>query len=161
MTWKADLRAHDGRLSERLLTKEPADAEAHFRRLLAHDDLAGQPIAARLVSSITGTAIYFSRFDRDIGDGRIHPDAPLDLFRQGDGTQEATLWLPPHRVPHDWEADPRQLAECLKEWHGLPGWSRQRAADELRVPMSTYNGWCAGRVAEMERLIRRAMTLIR
>jgi hypothetical protein len=41
-----------------------------------------------------GTAIYFSRFDLLFGGGRIHPQAPLDLFREDDGTAEATLWEP-------------------------------------------------------------------
>ena len=95
MTWKSDLRWHsDGRLEERLLTSRPSEAEAHFRRLLARTDLIGQPVAARLVSPRTRKAVYFSRFDRDFGGGRIHPDAPLDPLRSDDGTDEATRWKP-------------------------------------------------------------------
>ena len=95
MIWKADLRWHsDGRLEERLLTSYPSEAEAHFRRLLARTDLVGQPVAARLESARTHKAVYFSRFERDFGDGRIHPDAPLDPLRFDDGTNEATRWKP-------------------------------------------------------------------
>jgi len=61
---------------------------------------------------------------------------------------------------HDWEADPRPLADCLKAWHGRPGWTRDRAAAELRVPRPTYDGWCAGRPAALEPSIRRLMTLV-
>jgi hypothetical protein len=60
----------------------------------------------------------------------------------------------------DWEADPRPLAACLKDWHARPGWTRGRAAQELRVPRSTYDGWCVGRPAGLEKSIRRLMTLI-
>lgn len=60
----------------------------------------------------------------------------------------------------DWEADSRPLRDCLKAWHGGHGWTRDQAAGELRVPRSTYDGWCAGRQAEREPTIRRLMTLI-
>lgn len=97
MPWKADLREHEtGRLTERLETMSPARAEAHFRSLLRMSDLIGQRYAARLVSPISRRSIYFSRFDRDLGNGRIHPDAPLDLSRLNDGTKEASAWTPSH-----------------------------------------------------------------
>jgi hypothetical protein len=106
MDWKADLRwdgvnGRDGALEERLVTKDADYAEAHFRRLLAREDLIGKPVAARLVSPFAGRSIYFSRFDRPLGGGRIHPHAPLNLMRQNDGTQEASAWLPlPPRRKH-------------------------------------------------------------
>lgn len=62
--------------------------------------------------------------------------------------------------PHDWEEDGRSLAECLKDWHRRPGWTRDTAAAELRVPRSTYDGWCAGRAPALEGTLRRLMTLI-
>lgn len=62
--------------------------------------------------------------------------------------------------PHDWETDPRPLATCLRAWHGREGWSRARAANELRIPISTYHGWCAGRFSPPEGPIRRLMTLV-
>ncbi len=99
MDWKADIRwdstaGRDGKLEERLVTKDADYAEAHFRRLLAREDLIGKPAAARLVSPFAGRSIYFSRFDRPLGRGRIHPQAPLNLMRLDDGTQEASAWLP-------------------------------------------------------------------
>jgi len=59
-----------------------------------------------------------------------------------------------------WEIDPRPLGECLKEWHGQHGWTRDQAAAELRAPRSTYDGWCAGRPAALDASIRRLMSLI-
>ena len=59
----------------------------------------------------------------------------------------------------DWEADSRSLADCLKAWHGRPGWTRKRAAGELRVSPDTYEGWRRGRGAA-EGMIQRLMTLI-
>lgn len=61
---------------------------------------------------------------------------------------------------HNWEADHRPLADCLKDWHGRHRWGREAAAHELRTPVSTYNGWCAGRPCAQEGAIRRLMTLI-
>lgn len=165
MTWRIYLRAHQGgAVTDKTNTSDPVAAEAAYRALLARDDLAGQPLAAVLSSTVTGhtgggTSIYFSRFDKDYGEGRIHHDAPLDLFRDGDGTDEATAWRPPAGI-HDWETDPQSFAECLKGWHGRPGWTRDRAAAELRVPRRSYDGWCNGRPCEREMSMRRFMTLI-
>jgi hypothetical protein len=92
--WRAGLRWRDphnprsGRVSDELVTSRAEDAEAHFRRLLARDDLIGQPVAARLVSPHTGQSIYFSAFDG----ARIHPAAPLDLARCDDGSVDARRW---------------------------------------------------------------------
>lgn len=67
---------------------------------------------------------------------------------------------------HDYEADPRPLAECLKEWQvALNGgriWGAPaRAAAELRAELPTYKGWIIGRSPSEshERLIRRMMTI--
>lgn len=109
MPWKVDLRTHeDGRLSDRSFPETAKRAEAEFRILLRRKRLIGKPVAARLVSPATGRAIYFSRFDREIGEGRIHPDAPLDLTRMDDGTSEATLWRPE-------AVSPEEAARILKE----------------------------------------------
>lgn len=159
--FKADLRWHEtGELTDRTVTSDPAAAETAFRQLLARDDLTGERVAARLVSPFTRKAIYYSAFDKTFGHGRIHPDAPLDLFASEDQSKVATVWVPPPRPVIDWEADDRSLADCLKDWHRRPGWTRDTAAAELRVPRSTYDGWCAGRSAALEPTIRRLMTMI-
>lgn len=149
MIFRVYLRSHapneTGRvdLDSKTNTSNPEAAVQAYRALLGRDDLIGEPLAA--VLSTDRSAKYFSRFDRGIGRGRIHPDAPLDPFRKDNGTAEATAWRPEASLVRDWEADPRALADCLKEWHGRPGWSRQRATDELRIAKSTYDGWCAGK----------------
>lgn len=137
--WKSDLRTHDGRLSERLLTASAAEAEAHFRRLLARDDLIGQPVAARLVSAVTRGAIYFSRFDRELGDGRIHPEAPLNPFRDNDGTPEATIWTPANL---DFSAP---LADLLRTWMTTRNITRPQAAERLGLPLSTLDSVIYGK----------------
>lgn len=69
--------------------------------------------------------------------------------------------MPMAERPRDWEMDPRPFAACLKDWHAQPHvGSRDKAAEELRVPRSTYDGWCAGRAADREPSLRRLMTLI-
>lgn len=65
---------------------------------------------------------------------------------------------------HDWEADPRPLAECLAEWStqlngGRRYGARQRGAAELRVPAPTYADWLNGQPPQHERMVRRLMTL--
>lgn len=60
----------------------------------------------------------------------------------------------------DYETDPRPFAEIAKAWPKDRGWTRNQAAAELRVPRTTYDGWCAGRPAMYEAALRRLMTLI-
>lgn len=139
MPWKVDIRADTGRLSERLLTELETEAEAHFRTLLRRSDLIGQPVAARLVSPNARRAIYFSRFDREIGDGRIHPDAPLDLTRDDDGTAEATLWRP---TEMDWNAP---FPEVAKQWSAAKGLTPKTAAALLDVEYETWRAWLYGK----------------
>ena len=159
MIYRVYLRSHapdeTGHVSDKTNTTNPETAVTAFRALLAIDDLIGRPCAAVLS---VGHAVYFSRFNRELGDGRIHPLAPLNPYRTDDGTAEATAWRPAGAP--DWEEDPRSLADCLKAWHGRPGWSRQRAAFELRISLPAYHGWCAGKPAEHEHMTRRMMTLI-
>jgi DNA-binding XRE family transcriptional regulator len=61
---------------------------------------------------------------------------------------------------HDWETDPRSLAECLAHWTGAYGWTRTQAARQLRLNAKTFFQLRAGRPAKSERLLRRMMTLI-
>lgn len=169
MTWTTRLRAHaDGRITEAAKHATPEAAMAAYRLLLAREDLAGQPMAAvfKPPAGAVGTgnvATFFSRFDRPLGQGRIAPDDPrLDPWATHDDAARIADTLPPStptRAIHDWEADPRPLAECLREWQRSRG-SREGAAAALRVPLTTYHGWMAGRGAAQEGLIRLAMTLL-
>ena len=165
--YHAYIRSHvegkTGRILERMEpTRNVKLAESAYRRLLARDDLAGQPIAAVLSSSWVpgkagGSAIYYSRFDDP--DRRIPPNAPLDLKRRDDGTEAALTW---HRLTAatNWEIDPRPFATCLRAWRIRHGWGRVRAAAELRVSQSTHDRWCAGQVYNREAAILRLMTMI-
>ena len=143
MPYKIDVRWHNGgRLSDRTITPDATQAEAAFRALLRRNDLVGQPCAARLVSPITLRAIYFSRFDRDIGQGRIHPDAPLDLMREDDGTGVTTAWRPP-RASVDYDGG--TFSDLLRAWEASRGWPGAEVARRLRVPYLTYRNWLTGR----------------
>lgn len=60
-----------------------------------------------------------------------------------------------------WEVDARPMSECLKAWTQAHQWRRQDAAAELRVSITTFNGWCDGRpTLAREPMIRRMMDLI-
>lgn len=170
MTWITRLRAHaDGRLLETAKHGTPEAAMAAYRTLLAREDLIGQPMAAVFkppAGAIAGggnISTFFSRFDCEIGRGRIAPDDPrLDPWATQDAAMQIAGSLPPatSRPPaHDWEADERPLADCLREWQRSRG-SREGAAAALRVPLTTYHGWMAGRGASQEGLIRLTMTLL-
>lgn len=85
------------------------------------------------------------------------------------GAYAGTLWrkaregeaLPSASRPlAGWEADARPLADVLKDWHAAPGRGRDWAADTLCVPRATYDGWCAGRPSQVERLVRRMMNFV-
>lgn len=81
--FKADLRWDDGgRLTDRTISPSREAAFLAFRALLARRDLEGQTVAVRFV--VDGRSLYFSRFDKPFGAGRIHPDAPIraDVDRQ-------------------------------------------------------------------------------
>lgn len=157
--WKADLRWHEtSELTDRTITDDVEAAVAAFRSLLSREDLIGKPVAARLVSPITKKSIYLSRFDKDLGEGRLHPDVPIEPFVGADQSFMATLWLPEYAI--DWETDDRPLSQVLKSWHSGTGRTRDEAAADLRVPRSTYDGWCAGRSAALEGTIRRMLVLL-
>lgn len=95
--YKADLRWVDGpnktRLTDQTKTPDAEVALAAFRALLARDDLAGQPVAARFV--VSGRSLYFSKFDAPFGRGRIHPEAPLDARAAPERADELARWSPP------------------------------------------------------------------
>ncbi|KQP91364.1 hypothetical protein ASF60_18140 [Methylobacterium sp. Leaf113] len=166
MTWTVRVRAHDGgEILEKASYGSPEAAMAAYRLLLAREDLAGEPVAAvfkppRGVVSPNNIATWFSRFDKDLGAGRIGPDDPrLDPYADEATCRAAVSTpLPSGAGPRDWEADGRDLSVLLKEWARIRG-GRDRAADALRVSRSTFDGWCDGRGASQERMVRRLMTL--
>ena len=170
--WVVRLRSHDpddgeGRIIESADYRNPDAAMAAYRVLLGRPELVGtlgtavfKPPANMVTDGNTST--WWSRFDCDVGDGRVAPDDPrLDPFATQEECHDVQSSLPPVRAaPQDWEHDGRTLAEALKSWHAAHGWTRDEAAAELRVPRSTYDGWCAGRSSPTERMARRLMTLI-
>ena len=66
----------------------------------------------------------------------------------------------------NWEADPRPLSECLKEWQvrlndGKEYGARKVGQEALRIRSAdTYAGLLKGRTTPYEATIRRLMTLI-
>lgn len=87
MLFRVYLRCHEANrvgeidMASRTVTHNPNAAIIAYRELLARDDLAGQKWAAVLsrATSGSGSALFFSRFDRDFDDGRIKPnDIRLD-----------------------------------------------------------------------------------
>ena len=89
--YKADLQRLGGRdLTDRTVSTSRAAAFRAFRELLARTDLEGQAVAARFV--VDGRSLYYSRFDKPFGQGRIHPEAPIraDVDR-GEADRLATL----------------------------------------------------------------------
>lgn len=101
-TFKIDLRwpregaeklgRREGELSDRTETDDEAEALAAYRELLSRDDLAGHGVAARFV--VGGRSLYYSRFDRPFGRGRIHPDAPLDARADPAAADRLAGWTP-------------------------------------------------------------------
>lgn len=165
VTWIVRLRQHDGRIVETASYGSPIAAMDAYRLLLSREDLVGEPLAAvfkppRGAVTDGNSSTWFSRFDRGIGDGRTSPDDPrLDPFARLERVHEVLHSRPPEVVPIDWEADARPFPEALKAWHADRGLTRDQASAELRVPRSTYDGWCAGRPCDREATIRRLMTL--
>ncbi|MCJ2023237.1 hypothetical protein [Methylobacterium sp. J-067] len=160
------MRAHgDGKIVENATFKTPEAAMAAYRLLLDREDLVGQPMAAvfkppRDVIEAGNRATWFSRYDRDLGQGRIAGDDPrLDPLARGYDADSALNSPGLRRAwPVDWEADERPLAECLKAWAKVRG-GRDTAAAALRVSRKTFDGWCDGRGAGQEAMVRRLMTL--
>lgn len=61
----------------------------------------------------------------------------------------------------DWERDPAPFGDCLKRWAKAHAWTRQQAANELRVTIGAYNRWCdQSRESPLEGALRRLMTMI-
>ncbi|MCJ2040837.1 hypothetical protein MKK55_18055 [Methylobacterium sp. J-059] len=167
MAWTVRLRAHgDGRILENATFTTPSAAMEAYRLLLDREDLVGQPLAAvfkppRGAVDDGNIATWFSRFDRELGEGRIAGDDDrLDPWADANATSSALNERAP-RAPAavDWEADARPFSDCLKVWAKARG-GRDAAAAALRVSRKTFDGWCDGRSAAQEAMARRLMTLI-
>ncbi|KST61234.1 hypothetical protein AO398_00680 [Methylobacterium sp. GXS13] len=167
MPWMVRLRAHDGgEILERASFGSPSAAMDAYRLLLRREDLIGEPLTAVFkpprgaTGSDGNTSNWFSRFDRELGQGRIGPDDPrLDPFANSNdayGAVNSPAPKPP--APVDWEADGRPFAEVLKDWARTRG-GRNAAAAVRRVGRKTFDGWCGGRGAAQEAMARRLMTL--
>jgi hypothetical protein len=165
VSWIVRLRAQEGDILENASYGTPSAAMSAYRALLGRQELVGQHMAAvfkppRGLVTQSNTSTWFSRFDRELGAGRIGPDDPrLDPY--ADETTAASVAntpLGPLPEPIDWEADPRPFAEVCKAWAKAVG-SRDAAAHWLRVSRKTFDGWCDGRGASQEKMARRLMTL--
>lgn len=144
--YKIYLRSHahdeQGRILERIEpTNDLIVAEAAYRRLLNRADLIGEPVAAVLSSD--RKSIYFSRFDRE---PRIHPDAPLDLLIDYDGTTEAAQWAPPAFIlpdtpqPSDIAAAREHLGLTQKQLAPLLGYSDTPRISEIETGTRNPSG---------------------
>jgi hypothetical protein len=61
-------------MASRTITHNPQAAIVAYRELLARDDLVGKPCAA--VLSRDRSALFFSRFDCELGSGRLAANDP-------------------------------------------------------------------------------------
>lgn len=168
MPWMVRLRAHDGgEILERASFGSPTAAMDAYRQMLAREDLVGQPVSAvfkppaGVAGGGTNVSSFFSRFDCEVGEGRIaHDDPRLDPFADSGTARHVATSLPPQQShPIDWEADDRPFSDVLKAWARRRG-GRDAAAEALRVSRKTLDGWCDGRGAAQEGMARRLMTLI-
>lgn len=168
--YRVYLRSHapgsEGRVdtASRTVTDDAGAAERAYRALLGRTDLIGTPTAAVLSSTSgrrgAGKAIYFSRFDRDLGDGRIHPDAPLDLDAVDDHTAKATRWKPPTAISTAMP-DTGDFAADVRTWLAQRGWSQPQGAAAIDVPLRTFQEWCQGRQRpSVESAIRKLCGLV-
>ncbi|MGC5781738.1 hypothetical protein [Methylobacterium sp. NFXW15] len=168
MSWTVRLRAHDGaQILENATYQTPEAAMVAYRALLDREDLIGEPVAAVFKpprGAVEGGNVsnWFSRFDCELGEGRIAGDDPrLDPWANPADANGALNSPAPRRVAErvDWEGDERQFADICKAWAKAVG-GRDAAAESLRVSRKTFDGWCDGRGAGQEAMVRRLMTVI-
>lgn len=115
--FKADLRWDEGgRLTDRTISPNRAAAFLAFRALLARTDLEGQAVAVRFV--VDGRSLYFSRFDKPFGAGRIRADAPIRADVDLAEADRLAAWTP--TTPG---IEPRDRATQLTHFLVGRGWS--------------------------------------
>lgn len=91
--FKVDLRWDGGkRLTDQSQVQDAGLAVEAYRALLRRSDLDGQSVQARFV--VNGRSLYFSDFAKPFGQGRIHPDAPLDPNADRARADELARWTP-------------------------------------------------------------------
>lgn len=97
MIFRVYLRCHEANrvgeidMASRTVTHNPDAAITAYRALLARDDLSGQKWAAVLSRATggSGSALFFSRFDRPFGEGRLKADdSRLDPLMDHDDAYE-------------------------------------------------------------------------
>lgn len=145
IVWIVRLRPHDGRLIETGKHETPEAALAAYRALLSRDDLIGQPLAAvfkppaGLVTS-GNTSTWFSRFDRDIGDGRLSAlDPRLDAYATAETANQVLHSQPPTSI--DFTAPIPDLIRAAKTHLGI---TTRELAERLDAPYPTVRGWEQG-----------------
>lgn len=74
------------------ITDSPSVARIAFAELLSRDDLVGAD--ARAVLERDGAPLYASDFAKPIGSGRIHPEAPLDVYAASADAARVAAWRP-------------------------------------------------------------------
>lgn len=73
-------------------TDSPRVARAAFQELLSRDDLIGEPSCAVLERD--GEPVYSSRFDAPLAAGRLHPEAPIDVYASVAAAAAVQAWRP-------------------------------------------------------------------
>lgn len=115
--FKADLRWDEGgRLTDRTISPNRDAAFLAFRALLARTDLEGQAVAVRFV--VDGRSLYFSRFDKPFGKGRIHPHAPIRAeVAPAEADRLAQLMPDEKELPQiEWELATDNLVQVAEEF---------------------------------------------
>jgi hypothetical protein len=124
-TYKVDIRWPDAqRLSDRTQTADAETALAAYRRLLSRTDLIGKNCAARFV--VDGRSLFYSEFNRPVGEGRVHPDAPLRADTDAAGASVIAQWTPPVASPV--KAAVAALQADQEERAAL--WATERASEQ-------------------------------
>lgn len=161
--FKVDLRWVDGsasRLTDQTKTPDARVALDAYRSLLRREDLIGRPVAARFV--VAGRSLYFSHFDKPLGAGRIHPDAPLSETAGRDEAESLARWLPSAAAAREGPAGVAPGARAATETPALPsaaaiaafiqaqGWRIDGPAGALspQAAASALAAWLAGDAAQ-------------
>jgi len=92
MSFRVYIAAVDGGAFEATQTESPRVARCAFRELLERGDLIGQRYVAVLERD--GAPLYASKYDAQLGAGRMHPEAPVDVYAAADSARQLATWSP-------------------------------------------------------------------